>query len=63
MGTPREAGRVTATARAKAKGSKRAEAERVDRSARTGIKGQATVATPPTASSHTTALKEEVKDT
>jgi hypothetical protein len=48
--------------RAKAKGSRKLEAEKGDRSARTGAKERVTVATPPTASLPTTALKGEKKD-
>jgi hypothetical protein len=60
-GTLREAEEAAAMERAKAKGSRRAEAERGDRSVRTGAKGLATVATPRTASSLTTALKGRKK--
>jgi hypothetical protein len=59
VGTLREAGEGAARVRAKAKGSRKAEAEKGDRSARTGAKGTAIAATPRIASLHTTALREE----
>ena len=62
VGTLREAGKAAAVVRAKAKGSRRAEACGGNHSAKTGAKELVTVATPPPASSLTTALKEEEKD-
>jgi hypothetical protein len=61
-GTLREAGKDEARARAKARESRKAVVEKGDRYARTGAKETAIVATPRTASLHTTALKEEERD-
>jgi hypothetical protein len=58
-GTLREAGKGAARAGAKAKESRKAEAEKEDRYARTGAKETAIAATPRTASLHTTALREK----